>query len=155
MATHPFINFSDFRCGTGSRFTFWVSVLHGKFQPPPVGVSCLRGEGTLHPLVYQFIIHPPRCLFRKGERRMATATPLLQRGKRTQFFSKIRLEGCKNGAEDSVKRIACDFPPGKVEFFGSYERHECGLRVHYLNTRDRGYWHCEMEKYYLGFSRRY
>ena len=60
-----------------------------------------------------------------------------------------------NSGNPGLASIACDFPPGKVEFFGSYERHECGLRVHYLNTRDRGYWHCEMEKYYLGFSRRY
>ena len=60
-----------------------------------------------------------------------------------------------NSGNPGVGRIACDFPPGKVELFGSYERHECGLRVQHLTLRDRGYWYCEMEKYYLGFDRRY
>ena len=59
-----------------------------------------------------------------------------------------------NSGNPGLRTIACDFPPGKVEFFGSYDRHECGLRVHNLNIRDRGYWYCEMEKYYFGFSRR-
>ena len=59
-----------------------------------------------------------------------------------------------DGSNPGVSRIACDFPAGKVEFFGSYDRHECGLRVHHLSARDRGYWYCEVEKYYLGYSRR-
>ena len=53
-----------------------------------------------------------------------------------------------------VQQIGCDFPQGKVEFIGDYEKHQCGLRIHDLNAKDRGIWMCEMEKYYSGFSRR-
>jgi hypothetical protein len=53
-----------------------------------------------------------------------------------------------------VEQIGCDFPKGKVDFIGDYGKHECGLRVHHLDAKDRGIWQCEVEKYYMGFSRR-
>ena len=54
-----------------------------------------------------------------------------------------------------VHKIGCDFPQGKVELFGDYHKHQCGIRVYDLDSRDRGTWMCEVEKYYTGFSRRY
>ena len=54
-----------------------------------------------------------------------------------------------------VHQIGCDFPDGKVEFIGDYNKHQCGVRIHGLDARDRGTWMCEVEKYYVGFSRRY
>lgn len=54
-----------------------------------------------------------------------------------------------------VEKIGCDFPAGKVELIGDYDKHQCGLRIHNLDMKDRGIWMCEVEKYYLGFSRRY
>ena len=54
-----------------------------------------------------------------------------------------------------VHKIGCDFPQGKVELFGDYHQHQCGIRVYDLDSRDRGTWMCEVEKYYTGFSRRY
>lgn len=56
---------------------------------------------------------------------------------------------------NGVMQTSCDFPDGKIEFFGDYETHQCGIRIHTLEKRDRGLWMCEMEKYYSGFSRRY
>ena len=54
-----------------------------------------------------------------------------------------------------VEKIACDIPSHKIEFFGDYDRNECGIRLTSLAVGDRGNWQCEIEKYYLGFSRRY
>lgn len=56
---------------------------------------------------------------------------------------------------DGVVTTSCDFPPGKVELLGDYDQFQCGIRIHDLDTKDRGLWLCEVEKYYSGFSRRY
>ena len=53
-----------------------------------------------------------------------------------------------------VNAISCDFDEAKVELIGDYDNFECGIRVHHLEVKDRGIWHCEIEKYYFGFSRR-
>ncbi len=53
-----------------------------------------------------------------------------------------------------VEETACNFPAGKVELLGDYDKFQCGLRISGLDARDRGNWLCEVEKYYTGFSRR-
>jgi len=53
-----------------------------------------------------------------------------------------------------AQEIGCDFPDKKVELIGDYNSFECGIRVYNLGVKDRGVWQCEVEKYYLGFSRR-
>ena len=54
----------------------------------------------------------------------------------------------------SVIADSCDFPHGKVELIGDYEKFQCGIRISDLAFEDRGLWICEVEKYYTGFSRR-
>ena len=54
-----------------------------------------------------------------------------------------------------VQKINCDIPATKIEFTGDYDKFQCGVRLKHLDIRDRGNWQCEVEKYYVGFSRRY
>ena len=54
-----------------------------------------------------------------------------------------------------IEKIACDIPDHKVRLIGDYAKHQCGIRLSHLDPGDRGNWQCELEKYYLGFSRRY
>ena len=42
----------------------------------------------------------------------------------------------------------------EVELAGNYSRFECGLTF-LVEPRHRGLWVCELEKYHLGFERRY
>ena len=58
------------------------------------------------------------------------------------------------GGGGGVERTSCDFPEGKVELIGNYDNNECGIRINDLELTDRGLWLCEIEKYYIGFSRR-
>ena len=64
------------------------------------------------------------------------------------------LEWVSNGA--GVAKAGCgDFSDGKIVFSGDYGgANECAVDVTGVSLGDRGLWMCEVEKYYLGFSRR-
>ena len=53
-----------------------------------------------------------------------------------------------------VRETGCDFPGEKIEYIGNYHNFECGIVIRNADVADRGLWQCEIEKYYLGFSRR-
>ncbi|XP_040581464.1 uncharacterized protein [Lepeophtheirus salmonis] len=58
-------------------------------------------------------------------------------------------------SKTKIDQRSCDFPQNKASFWGNYSNNECGLQLHQADISDRGIWLCEMEKYYLGFSRKY